>query len=106
MRKSEEIHDDLPVVMENFRKLRTVHPRPLQSLPTSLWMLFSPLGHPQHISQSCAHVLHLLTPLLCVLLDFHALVSFLTFSCSLAPPCFVQKNETHPISQMYHPITS
>src|SRR6266567_7433130 len=64
-------------------------------------MLFAPLGHPQHISQSCAHLLHLLTPLPCVLLGFHALASLLIFPSSLPPPCFVQKNETHPQSTSF-----
>jgi hypothetical protein len=60
-------------------------------------LLFSPLRHPQHVSQSCAHLLHLRTPFPFVLLGFHALVSLsCSFSSSLPPPSLVPKNETHP----------
>src|SRR5216683_3258486 len=41
--------------------------------PRRLWVLFPPLGHPQYVSQSCAHLLHLCTPFPFVLLGFHAL---------------------------------
>src|SRR2546426_11163378 len=48
--------------------------------PRRFRLLFSPLRHPQYVSQSSTHLLHLLTPLPCVLLRFHALVSLLVFS--------------------------
>src|SRR6266567_692125 len=43
-------------------------------LPGRFRMLLPPLGHPQHVLQSCTHLLHLLTALSSVLLGFHTLV--------------------------------
>src|SRR5947209_17935400 len=45
--------------------------------PRGVRVFLPPLGHPQHISQSCTHLLHLRTPLSFVLLGFHALASLL-----------------------------
>src|SRR5439155_24397854 len=76
-----------------------VHPfidRRFDLCPCGFGVFFPPLGHPQHVAQSCTHLSHLLTALPFVLLRFHALVSLLIFSCILPPPSFVQKNATHP----------
>src|SRR2546423_1728340 len=60
--------------------------RCLDLRPCRFGMLFPPLAHPQQVSQSCAHLLHLLTALPFVLLGFHALVPLSFFSSSLPPP--------------------
>src|SRR5436309_6617434 len=47
--------------------------------PRRLGVLFPPSGHPQHVSQSCADLLHLWASLPFVLLAFHSLASLLVF---------------------------
>jgi hypothetical protein len=42
--------------------------------PRRLRVILPPLGHPQQVSQSCAHLLDLFAALPFVLLGFHALV--------------------------------
>src|SRR2546421_11110398 len=65
-------------------------------------VLFPPLRDPQHVSQPCAHLLHLRAPFPFGLLGFHPFASLLGFfSCILPPPCLVQKNETHPVVKGY-----
>jgi hypothetical protein len=63
-----------------------------------LRVLFPPVGHLQHVPQSCTHLLHPRTLLPCVLFRFHARVPLSgSFSSSLLPHCSVQNNETHTI---------
>jgi hypothetical protein len=64
--------------------------------PRSFRVLFPPLGHAQHVSQSGADLLDLLAALPFVLLGFHALVPLSVFPSRLSPPAFLQKNEPHP----------
>src|SRR6266436_792275 len=68
--------------------------------PRRLRVLFPPLGDPQHVSQSCAHLLHLLTPLPLVLLGFHALPSLLVvfpLFYHLLPVCKKMKHTHHTL---------
>jgi hypothetical protein len=52
---------------------------------------FLTVRHPQHIVQSRAHLVHLLTPLPRVLPGFHPLASLLIFLCLFPYPCLVKK---------------
>ncbi len=58
-------------------------------------LLFSPLRHPQHVSQPRAHLLYLRTPFSFVLLRFHALASLLVFPLFYhLPPVCKKMNRT------------